>query len=73
MLRAHDGEVEIHGKKLDLQCELTHLINRLIKCEALTEKEVDECVKMAKLSDEQLSAKLEQVLNKWLERLCLDF
>lgn len=70
MLKADEGEIIIHGKKLDLMAEYTHLTNHLLKCGALSEKDIDVCVKNAKLSDDELQEKIEKIINKLLGHLC---
>ena len=65
MLRADSGTVEIEGRKLQLMSEFTQMVNRLMKCGAFTEDDIDLCIKTAKKSDEELAAEARELTDKY--------
>ena len=66
MISCDSGHVKIAGSKTHIQAELTTLIQSLIEAEdhVLTEDEVMECVEFAKLSEEELDAKIESTIQQ---------
>ena len=66
MISCDSGHVKIAGSKTHIQAELTTLIQSLIEAEdqVLTEDEVMECVELAKLSEEELDARIESMIQQ---------
>lgn len=80
MLQIKGGEsIEIRGTKLDIMAEVTQLLRRLIEIEALDREDVDECVKLAFMSREEIAKETEEItketekMKKAIEQLFGDF
>lgn len=56
MIKVDDKCVEIRGKKMTLMANLTQIINVLFNDEVMDKSDIDECVRVASLSDEELKA-----------------
>lgn len=58
MLSSENGLVTIKGNQVEILTDLTTLINTLQKKEVLDRQDVDEAVKLAFMSSEELDAKM---------------
>ena len=56
MIRVDDKCVEIRGDKTKLVANLTQIINVLFNEEVMDKSDIDECVRVASLSEEELKA-----------------
>lgn len=56
MIRVDDKCVEIRGDKTKLMANLTQIINVLFNEEVMDKSDIDECVRVASLSEEELKA-----------------
>ena len=56
MIRVDDKCVEIRGDKTKLMANLSQIINVLFNEEVMDKSDIDECVRVASLSEEELKA-----------------
>lgn len=71
MIKVDDGKVSIPGAKVDIQAELSLICGVLIGENFLSKDEIDECVRVGKLSPEELHAEIEKKLRQLKDTLGL--
>jgi len=72
MLKAKAGHVEFYGSKIMILAELTQLINQLLVSEVIDNDDLEECVRLAKLSIEELDEELKEIKKDKTEEEKLD-
>ena len=67
MISCDKGQIKIEGRKTVIMAELTSLVHELIEDDGeqvLTKEELDECVDMAKMSEEELDDGIKSMVDK---------
>lgn len=67
MISCDKGEIRIEGRKNTIMAEFTSLVRALIEDDGeqvLTEEELDMCVDMAKMSDEEIDNGIKSMADK---------
>ena len=67
MISCDKGQITIEGRKTEIMAELTSLVHALIEDDGeqvLTEEELDKCIDMAKMSDEELDDGITSMADK---------
>lgn len=67
MIKVDEGKVSILGSKVDIQAELAHICRILINEDFLSKDEIEECVRVGGLSQEELDAEIENELRQLKE------
>ena len=77
MIKSDNGEVVVYGRREDVLADLAILLRGLRECgAAVTDDEIAECVKVSKMTDEEVDAEKERLekrvdeLVKELSELC---
>ena len=77
MVKSDNGEVVVYGRREDVLADLAILLRGLRECgAAVTDDEIAECVKVSKMTDEEVDAEKERLekrvdeLVKELSELC---
>lgn len=68
MIRVDDKCVEIRGDKTKLMANLTQIINVLFNEEVMDKSDIDECVRVAYLSDDELVKETEEKFEKAIHK-----
>ena len=58
MLKSDNGTVEISGRKITLMAEFASLVHTLVEKEMFTKDDIDECTKMAYISEEEIKKEI---------------
>lgn len=64
MISCDKGKIEIEGRKPVIMAELTSLVRAFIGEQVLTEDEVDECIDLAKKSEEEIDDGIDSMIDK---------
>lgn len=64
MISCDKGQIEIEGYKPAIMAELTSLVHAFIGEQVLTEDEVDECIDLAKKSEEEIDDGIDSMIDK---------
>lgn len=64
MISCDKGQIEIEGRKPVIMAELTSLVRAFIGEQVLTEDEVDECIDLAKKSEEEIDDGIDSMIDK---------
>lgn len=69
MLMSNSGVVKVSGRKIDLMAEFSQLVSKLIECDALDKDEVNQCIEIAYMSDEERIEKVKEAEKKLIEEI----
>ena len=67
MISCDKGQITIEGYKPSIMAELTSLVHALIEDDGkqvLTEEELDKCIDMAKMSDEEIDDDIDSMIDE---------
>ena len=67
MISCDKGQIKIEGRKTEIMAELTSLVHALIEDDGeqvLTKEELDTCIDMAKMSEEELDDGIKSMADK---------
>ena len=64
MLQVNDGTIVIKGRKVDLLAEFAHLTHRLLEREIFTKEDVDMCIEVACMPQEEVERRTEEAERK---------
>lgn len=73
MLMSNGGVVKVSGRKIDLMAEFSQLVNKLIECDAFDKNDVDFCIKIAYMSEEERMEEGKKVEKKLIETILKTF
>ena len=69
MLKVGNGELEVRGTKLDILSELSTLMMYLVRKEIVGREQLDDCVRLATLSHEELENEVEELWRGFMKNL----
>ena len=64
MISCDKGQIKIEGRKTIIMVEFTSLVHAFIGEQVLTEDEVDECIDLAKKSEEEIDDGIDSMIDK---------